>query len=125
MSYYSNRVQSTEPTEVQQVVRFAGGTALVSKLLGRGITVVYVGTGLINLVWADPQGTYIGLVGHTFDATAPAGVAGYSAVAGDYNAATRTLPINIFSGGNALIDLTATQRLTIRPSFKLYNVNAP
>lgn len=122
MSYSSTQMQSTEPTEVQQVARFAGGTSLVTKLLGRGMTFNYISTGIVDIVWADPQGTYIGLAGFSFDATAPAGVAGYTVTAGDYNTTTRTLRLNINNNSNALTDLTATQRLSVRPSFKLFNV---
>jgi hypothetical protein len=121
MSFYSSQIQSTEPTEVQQVVRFVGGAAAVTKLAGRGITINYIGTGIVDLVWADAQGVYLGLVGFAFDATTPTQVAGYTVVAGDYNTATRTLRLNINTNANALVDLTATQRLSIRPSFKLFN----
>lgn len=119
MSYYSSQVQSTETSEVQQHVRFVGGTTAVTKLFGRGITVNYISAGVVDLVWADPQGTYLGIAGFAFDATAPAGVKGYTVQAGDYNATTRTLRINITSAADALVDLTASQRLTIRPTFKL------
>src|SRR4051812_26874675 len=122
MSLYSSQVQSTEPTEVEQVVRFAGGATAVSKLRGRGIIITYVSVGRVDLSWTDSQGTFIGLVGATFEATAPAGVAGYSVVAGDYDPTTRKLPLSIFSGSNALVDLTAAQRLSIRPAFVTYNL---
>lgn len=122
MSLTSSQIQSTEPSEVQQVVRFAGGTTLVTKLFGRGVTVNYIGTGIVDLVWADSQGAFLGIVGFAFDATTPTQVAGYTVVAGDYNATTRTLRLNINTNANALVDLTATQRLTIRPSFKTFNV---
>lgn len=122
MSYFSSQTQSTEPTEVMQVVRFVGGTTAVTKLFARGITVTYIGTGIVDLTWADPQGNFLGIVGFAFDATTPAQVAGYTVVAGDYNTTTRTLRLNINTNANALVDLTATQRLSVRPSFRLYNL---
>lgn len=109
---------STEPDEYVSRVRFVGGTAAITKLFGRGVTPTYVSTGLVDLVWAEFPGTYVGIDGFGFDATTASAVAGYTCNAGAYNATTRTLRISIYNGSNALADLAALQNLTIGISFK-------
>lgn len=113
MSYEAFEQKSTEAGEVIQRVRFVGGTTAVTKLYGRGVTVTYIGTGLVDLVWAEPQGTYLGVDGWGFDATTASGVKGYTVVPGDYNSTTRTLRLNITNAGETLTDLAAAQNLSI------------
>lgn len=113
MSYEAFEQKSTEAGEVIQRVRFVGGTTAVTKLYGRGVTVTYIGTGLVDLVWAEPQGTYLGVDGWGFDATTASGVKGYTVVPGDYNSTTRTLRLSITNAGETLTDLAAAQNLSI------------
>lgn len=113
MSQEAWEQKSTEPDEVVQRVRFVGGTAAVTKLYGRGVTVTYIGTGLVDLVWAEFPGTYIGIDGYCFDATTAADLKGFTVVPGLYNTTTRTLRLSITNASEALTDLAAAQNLSI------------
>lgn len=102
------------------VVRFVGGTAAVTKVIGNDVTVTYVSTGLVDVKWSTNQikpGTFIGLRSFGFNATTAADIKGYSCNAGAYNATTRTLRLSIYSGADNLVDLAALQWLTATISF--------
>lgn len=105
-----------------QIVRFTGGTGAVTKDEGLGIAVTYVSTGVVDLVWAESAGKYIGILGFGFDATTQADLKGYTVVGGAFNATTRTLRLNITDASNALADLTSTQHLSLTVGFKRLNV---
>lgn len=108
----------TEPEEHDQLVRFAGaGAADPTILLGRGVTVRWISTGLYEVTWPESQGAFAGYA-PGFQATTAADLKGYSCVAGDYNATTRKLRVSVTSAGDALVDLTATQKLNLRVAFK-------
>lgn len=109
---------STEPDEVVSRVRFVGGSAAVTKLYGRGVTVTYIGTGLVDLAWAEFPGVFVGVDGYCFDATTASGLKGYTVVPGAYNTTTRTLRLSITNASEALTDLAAAQNLTIGIAFK-------
>lgn len=109
--------KSTEPDEVVSRVRFVGGSAAVTKLYGTGVTVTYIGTGLVDLVWAEFPGVYIGVDGWGFDATTAADLKGFTVVPGAYNTTTRTLRLSITNASEALTDLAAAQNLTIGIAF--------
>jgi hypothetical protein len=111
-------IRSSEADDYVTRVRFVGGTAAVTELFGRGVTVTYVSTGLVDLVWSEFPGLYIGLDGWGFDATTASAVAGYSCNAGAYNSTTRTLRVSIYNGSNTLADLAALQNLTLGVAFK-------
>lgn len=118
MSQDAFNQQSTEAGEVVTRVRFVGGTAAVTELYGRGVTVTYVGTGLVDLVWTEYPGVYIGVDGYCFDATTSSALKGYTLVPGAYNATTRTLRLSITNASDALADLAALQNLTVGIAFK-------
>jgi hypothetical protein len=108
--------------EYSRLARFAGGAAAVVDLVSVGFTVNYISTGVVDLVWQEYPGTYLGIIGYGFEADTPSGVAGFTVCAGAYNTTTRTLRLNINNGSNALADLTATQRLTVRIAFAMQNL---
>jgi len=118
-----NQVNSNYPELQLHFVDFVGGAAAVTrnKYGGPdGITVTYVGTGLVDIKWplgsgavaADNPGQFCGFA-FGFHATVPANVKGYTCEAGDYNAATRTLRVEIMSAAQALVDLAAAQNLSL------------
>jgi hypothetical protein len=111
-------MQSSEPDERQQVIRFVGGAAAVTKLFGRGATVTYISTGIVDIAWAERQGEYLGVAGWGFDATAQAGLKGWTVVGGDFNTTTNTLRINITNASETLADMSSSQRLSIRIAFR-------
>lgn len=120
MPFEPQPLRSSEPELVVSVVKFVGGTAAVTKVYGKGVTVTYVSTGLVNLVWGtNPKpGNFVGCVGHCFEATTASAVKGYTVVPGVYNASTRTLQISITGASEALVDLAALQWLTLSLAFK-------
>jgi hypothetical protein len=113
-------ILGSEPTERDYVVQFVGGTAAVTKVYGRGVTVTYVSTGLVDIVWSANEtkpGTFVGVTGPCFRATTAANVKGYSIVHGDYNTTTRTVRVSIYDASNNLVDLAAAQWLTFKAVF--------
>lgn len=108
----------TEPDVVATFIKFTGaGAAPVVKVNGRGVAVTRTGVGIINLVWDENPGTYLGVLGWGFEATVQSGVKGYTVVPGVYTPATRTLTINITNQAEALTDLAALQQLSITFGF--------
>lgn len=118
MSQEAFEQKSTEAAEVVTRVRFVGGTAAITKLNGRGVTPTYIGTGLVDLVWDEFPGLYIGVDGWCFDATTSSALKGFTVVPGAYNATTRTLRLSITNASESLTDLAALQNLTIGVAFK-------
>lgn len=105
------------PEVVRNLVRIEGaGAANPDKEVGRGVTVTWVSTGRYRFVWAENPGQFLGLL-HGFQATTPANVDGWTAVAGDYNSTTRTLDVYVYSDTPALADLAATQKLFLEFNF--------
>lgn len=117
--FYDGRF--SEPELRAHFVRFVGGTAAVTKVKGRGITVTYITTGIVDLVWSandDPPGTFLGLMGKpAFQATTASGVKNFDCVPGVYNSSTRTLRLSITNASAALADLAALQWLNVVPVF--------
>jgi hypothetical protein len=106
---------SSEPALREHLVQFVGGAAAVTKVFGRGITVTYVSTGLVDLKWSttdDAPGTFVGPKCLQLHATTASGVKGFSVATGVYNASTRTLRVAIWDASNNLVDLAALQWLT-------------
>lgn len=110
-------VHSTQPELTAHFVSFVGGTTAVTKVAGPGVTVSYIGTGIVDLVWAENPGTFLGCT-HGFQATTVAALKGYSVVVGAFNTTTFTLRLNITSASDALVDLAALQWLALDLKFK-------
>ncbi len=113
-------LRGSEPSEYDQVIKFVGGTAAVTKLYGAGVTVTYVSTGLVDLVWSANQskpGTFLGPKSYVFNATTQATIKAYTVVTGEYSVSTRTLRVNMYDASNNLVDLAALQYLTITIAF--------
>jgi hypothetical protein len=126
MTQDAGLLRSSEADEVDTFIRFTGaGAAPVVKNRGKGVATTRTGVGIVNLVWDESPGVFLGIKSWAFDATAQAGVKGYTVVAGDYTAATRTLTINITNAAEALTDLAAAQRLALTVVFSRTNVNVP
>lgn len=103
-------------------VKFVGGTTAVTKVTGtgEGVTVTYIGVGLVDITWSANAvpGTFLGLLGTSFQATTEAGVKGYTCVPGVYNVTTRTLRLNITGATEVLTNLAALQWLTLVAAFQ-------
>lgn len=112
--------QCTEAACKTHIVKFVGGSAAVTKVYGKGITVSYISTGIVEFTWSDitmVPGTFLGPGGHTFQATTQANVKNYVAVVGAYNTTTRKLRVHLFESGT-LTDLDASEWLTLTLYFK-------
>jgi hypothetical protein len=113
-------VKTNLPTERDYTISFVGGTAAVTKEFGKGVSLSYVSTGLVDLVWSANEsrpGINVGLKSFGFRATTVAQVKGYSVALGDYSVSTRTQRLAIWDASNNLVDLTSTQRLCLTVAF--------
>lgn len=120
-----SEVLSNLPTERDHTVNFVGGTAAVTKVFGPGVTVTYVGTGLVDLTWSANEsrpGTFVGVKSWGFNATTAANIKAYTMVAGVYSVTTRALRISIYDASNNLVDLAALQWLTVTIAFLAENI---
>src|ERR1041385_1788317 len=122
MSKYSGRAQSALTGPILHPIPFVGGSTAVTKEFGLGVTVTYISTGVVDLVWAENPGTFIGLMGFHFSATTQSGVKGWTVVSGDYSTTTFTLRLNITNSSDTLADLSSTQHLAVLPAFKTVGV---
>jgi hypothetical protein len=120
MSFEAFDAQTSEPDLKDHYVKFVGGTTAVTKLFGKGMSVSYISTGVVDLIWKENPGAFMGVKGYCFEATVQGGVKGYTVVAGVFNTSTFTLRLNIFGFGAtpALTDLAALQWLSITLGFK-------
>jgi hypothetical protein len=110
----------SEPSLLDQIVQFVGGTTAVTKVFGSGVTVTYVSTGLVDITWSANQsrpGVFLAPRSGFVHATTPANVKGYSCTCGVYNTTTRTLRVSIYDASNNLVDLAALQWLTLTIAF--------
>jgi hypothetical protein len=119
MSLDANPVRATATDLVLCPVRFVGGASAVTEVYGEGVTVTYIGAGLVDLTFSDAQGLYRGLAGMpSFEATTAADVKGHTCVPGVYNTTTRTLRLNITNASETLHDLAALEWLSLTLVFQ-------
>lgn len=118
MSLDAFPVRATQPDVVRNLVRILGtGAADPTKVFGAGVTATWVSTGRYRFVWSDDPGVYIGMT-PGFQATTPADVDGWTAVAGAYSASTKTVDVYVYSDTPGLADLAALNWLTLDFIFK-------
>ncbi len=105
-------VRATIPGLQFHVIRFVGGSSAVTKVTdtGPGVTVTYVGSGVVNFVWAKSPGTFVGFLG-TVQAATPNNVDTYTVTADTFDTTTRTLPITLSEAGTPT-DLDASEWAT-------------
>lgn len=117
MQFYDQKTSEPEPRDC--FVKFVGGTAAVTKVHGQGVTVTYISTGIVDLVFSEHLGVFLGLAGSpSFQATTASGVKGYTCVPGVFNTTTHTLRLNITGASESLVDLAALQWLSCTLKFK-------
>lgn len=100
-------VRASIPGLQLHVVRFVGGASAVTKVIGEGITVTYVGSGVVNIVWASAPGTFVAGFG-TVQAETPNNVDTYTVTLDTYDSSTKTLPITLSEAGTPT-DLAASE----------------
>lgn len=122
MSLDSFDDQCIEPGLIKSYVKFTGtGASAVVKNFGRGMQATRTGVGVINLVWDESPGTYMGVIGWCYEAPTQAALKGYTVVAAPYVVATRTITINITNSTDTLADLAVLQQLSLTIGFKRTN----
>lgn len=114
--------RTSEPDLREHIVKLLGGVGAVTLVRGRAIKANYISTGVVDLVWSENPGYYIGPDGFCFHATTPAQVKGYTMVASAWNVATKTLRINITSAADALVDLAALQWVAFSVLFEAQKI---
>ena len=118
-----NRKLSNLAEGIDHHVRFVGGTNAVEKVAdtGQGITVAYIGTGVVELTWLDNPGMFVDAHA-SFHATTPANVKAFAAVFGAYDAATYKLRVYLYEGAgdgtSALANLAALEWCGVVATFK-------
>ena len=88
-------------------IKFVGGSAAITKLAqasGDKCVPTYISTGVVDLIWPDSQGNFLGVIGHAFEATTQSALKGYTVVAGVFNTTTNTLRLNITNASDTLAD---------------------
>lgn len=121
MKYFDD--ETSEPYLRRVEVRLAGaGANAPTKLLGQSITVGRSGQGVYTLTLREPEGTYAGHSGVALEANTPGNLKNHSVVLGAYNAATRSITVNLFDAAGAAHDLAADEFLTFALRFKQRSV---
>jgi hypothetical protein len=105
-------VRSTTAGLQMHVIRFVGGAAAVTKQTGtgEGVTVTYVGSGVVNLVWTHSPGTFVGAL-FSVQAATPADIDTYTVTADTWDSSAKTLPITLSEAGTPT-DLAADEYCT-------------
>lgn len=110
---------ASQTKEVDHFISMLGtGAATPTKLEGATVSLNRTGVGIIEIIWADFPGSYMGGKGPCFEATTQAALKGYTVVVGDFDTSLLKVTINITNASDALTDLAAAQRLSITFAFR-------
>lgn len=114
-------VRSTLMDDVRYVLGLTGtGAADATKRFGDNMSVARQGVGVHRISFLTHPGALKG-IRHTFRATAPAAVKGYTVTFGDYVAAVGNTPgyieVSIWNSAFAAADLAAAQFLELEFTF--------
>lgn len=105
----------TEPNVRLHFLKFVGGAAAVTKVKGKGMTIAYSATGIINIAWSENPGVFLGLFGEpAFQSTVIAGTKDFSGKIGVY--ADKALQLRLYESG-ALADLAANEWCSLVMAF--------
>lgn len=100
------------------VIRLTGnGAAQPTQSFGAGMTVNRTGVGVIEILWQQVPGQYVGLTGRCFEATTQSQLKGFTVVAGDFDTTNLKITLNITNAAEVLADLAAAQSLTLNFTF--------
>lgn len=112
-------LMDAQPKAVTHFVRMLGtGAAQPTKVEGASVNLNRTGVGVIEVLWPDFPGSYMGCRGHCFEATAQAALKGYSVVIGAFDTTLLKVTINITDSTNTLVDLAAAQNLSLTFGFR-------
>ncbi len=119
MSLDAWELDCNEPQVKAHLVRFVGGTAAVTKAnAGKGVTIAYVSTGLVDLTFSDNPGLFVGF-SCEFQATTQSAVKGYTGVIGVISTTSPwVIRLAITGASEALVDLAALQWANLVLFFK-------
>lgn len=105
----------TEPNVRLHFLKFVGGAAAVTKVKGKGMTVTYNNTGIVDIAWSENPGVFLGLIGEPgFQSTTIAGTKDFSGKIGAY--ANKALQLRLYESGS-LADLAALEWCTLVMAF--------
>lgn len=105
----------TEPNVRLHYLRFVGGAAAVTKVKGKGMTITYNATGIVDIAWSENPGVFLGLMGEPgFQSTTIAGTKDFSGKIGAY--ASKALQLRLYESGS-LADLAALEWCSVAIMF--------
>ena len=106
---------TTQPDVREHYLKFVGGSAAVTKVYGKGMTVTYNATGIVDIAWSENPGVFLGLAGEPgFQSTTIAGTKDFSGKIGVY--ASKALQLRLYESGS-LADLAALEWCTLTMLF--------
>jgi len=114
---------SSEPEQTDLCVTMTGtGAASPTKTVGRGVTLLRTGTGLVQMTLGDNIGTFLGGAGgfsfQTGGAVTASQLAGWSVVFGAFDSTGKIVTMTIFNGSLAAADLLTGAVLALQMPFK-------
>lgn len=122
METYEDRV--SEPEGYTAELQFVGNAAATPTTINykRNMVLTWVSTGLYQVVFQDPPGNFIRMVGPTFLDVTPANAAGWTVVVKSFTAASgatkATLQFSVYNSLFALANVAATTTLGLGFRFK-------
>ena len=118
MSLQSQKQFNSMPQVWEHDVRVLGATGAVSFVTptGRGMTLTYVGSGVMTFTWKENPGTYLSQT-YSLSATTMSALAGFTVIFGAYNATTFAIQATVNNSSFAGTDLAALQWLNVTFKF--------
>jgi hypothetical protein len=115
-----DRQWANEPETVSFYVTMTGtGNGTVpTKFFGRGITLSWISTGIVQLTFGDRAGAFMGGGPAGWQAATPSQLKGFSAVFGSFDATGTIVQVSITNSSQTLVDLQTGQILTLELVFK-------
>lgn len=118
---YANSLSNIAEERIIRVGLTGAGAAVPTVRVGQGVTMTRSGVGVYRITFADNPGTFLGIDGFSFRATAPAAVKNYSLTATGYTApaagARGFIELSVWSSAGAAVDLAAAQFLDVSVAF--------
>lgn len=110
---------NAQPKTVNHFVKMLGtGAAPVVEVEGASVTLNRTGVGIVDIIWPDFPGSYMGCAGHCYEATTQSALKGYTVVIGAFDTTNLKVTINITNAADTLADLAALQNLSLLFMFR-------
>ena len=123
MSLEKYQQWSSEPEQMDLNLAMTGnGAATPTVTVGRGVTLLRTGTGIVKMTLADNIGNFLGGAGgfsfQTGGAVTASQLAGWSVVLGAFDSTGKIVSFTIFNGSLAAADLLTGAVLALQLPFK-------